>query len=155
MERRIKKYFIYIFILITLLLAVISCDDIGTLIIADNSEKYSEINVIIDGVSISSGGNYSFGDVAAASGPATKTFTIENSGTGDLTLKGVPFVSLSGNTEFYVQTQPSSPIPAGGSDTFIIRFDPNASGTYIGILIIENNDADEGGYSFSLTGNGT
>ncbi len=84
------------------------------------------------------------------------TFTIENSGDGDLYLTGTPKVSISGTnaSDFSVTTQPSSPVLSNGGTTFVVTFTPSAVGTRTATISIDNNDADENPYNFSVQGTG-
>ena len=58
---------------------------------------------------------------------------------------------------FTVAAQPSNSTIAkdGGTGTFAIVFDPSAEGIRTAIVTIENDDADEGTYTFTIRGNGT
>ncbi len=81
----------------------------------------------------------------------TKTFTIQNTGTGPLTLSGSPIVSLTGSGYFTVSAQPSAnTIAAGGSRTFTITFTPVVPGTFVAIVSIANDDSDESLYDFVI-----
>ncbi len=53
-------------------------------------------------------------------------FTIDNTGTGPLTITGVS-ISGANASEFSVQTAPASPIAANGSTTMVIRFAPTTA----------------------------
>ena len=86
-----------------------------------------------------------------------KTFTIENSGVDPLTLTGVtPYVVISGANaaDFSVSVVPSGTIPATGTTTFEITFQPSALGLRTATLSIDNNDADENPYNFNIQGQG-
>lgn len=83
----------------------------------------------------------------------TRTFTIQNTGTGPLLLTGTPIVVLTGSSNFVVTTQPSSnTIPAGGNLTFQITFNPTVTGSSVALVSINNNDSDESIYDFAITG---
>ena len=98
-----------------------------------------------------------FGGINVDSGTISRTFTIENTGTADLTLSGTPKVAISGHTtDFSVKTQPASgTVAASGSTTFTVTFDPTTTGARNAIISIANNDSDENPYNFSIQGNGT
>jgi hypothetical protein len=85
----------------------------------------------------------------------TTTFTIKNSGTGDLTLTGGTPVTITGSG-FSVTAQPTSPVTPGGSNTLQVRFTaPNncAGGpTYTATVSIANDDTDENPYTFAVQG---
>lgn len=96
-----------------------------------------------------------FGSVDVDNDTLTRTFTIQNSGTGSLSLIGVPKVQIAGSSDFTVVTQPVSPLAAsGGTTTFQIKFDPSSAGPRAATVIISNNDANEGSYQFAIQGNG-
>lgn len=107
---------------------------------------------------LASGGSVDFGSVDVSSGSETFTFTIQNTGTSDLTLDGAsPFVVISGANaaDFTLGTIPSSTIGASSSTTFTITFNPSAIGTRNASVSIANNDSNENPYTFTLTGEGT
>ncbi|MEQ9300063.1 MAG: choice-of-anchor D domain-containing protein, partial [Cyclobacteriaceae bacterium] len=103
---------------------------------------------------LADGGSFDFGDLGIGSTLDT-TFTIENNGSTDLTLTtAVTPVAIAGG-QFTIQgAQPSSPISAGGSETFTVRFTPTG-GAAAGTISIANDDSDENPYNFTLAGNGT
>ncbi|WP_291845123.1 choice-of-anchor D domain-containing protein, partial [Maricaulis sp.] len=97
------------------------------------------------------------GSTDTLAGSITRTFVIENSGTGALTLSGGPdFVAISGAdaADFSVATQPASPIAAGGSSSFQILYDPSAVATDSVTLTILSDDADEATFTFDISGTG-
>ena len=105
---------------------------------------------------ILSGGSKGFGSVALGSN-SELTFTVRNSGTGDLSLSGSPMVAVSGtnSADFTVTADPTSPVSAAGTTTFTVRFAPSALGERSANITIANNDSDEGSYVINLTGTGT
>ncbi|CAK8723788.1 hypothetical protein GCAAIG_13680 [Candidatus Electronema halotolerans] len=93
----------------------------------------------------------------AGSGSA-KTYTILNTGGGDLTLSGTPLVDLvefadgdGSCDDFSVTAPPTSPIAAGGNTTFVVTYTPTGdeNGTPCKVSIA-NNDADENPYDFAI-----
>ena len=98
-----------------------------------------------------------FGSAAANTGAVAQSFTIENTGTGELTLTGTPLVALSGTnaSDFRIALQPSSSVAASGSTTFLVNFAPTATGTRTATITIANNDEDENPYTFAIRGTGT
>ena len=98
-----------------------------------------------------------FGNVDVVSGSVEHTFTIENTGTENLTLDGTPKVAISGHTvDFSVTAQPSTPVaPSGGSTTFKITFNPSVVGLREATVSIANNDSNEDPYTFDIQGTGT
>jgi hypothetical protein len=94
-----------------------------------------------------------FGYTDVGSGTVTRTFTIQNTGTGTLSLTNTPAVQISGSSDFTVAVQPSSPVPASGSVTFQLTFDPSSLGEKTATVSIINNDANENPYQFAIRGN--
>jgi hypothetical protein len=109
--------------------------------------------VIIDGdASPSSTDHTDFGTVSVGSTPSTRTFTIQNTGTGPLTLTGSPLVAIGGTgaADFTVSAQPAASIAAGASTTFTVSFNPGAAGARLATISIANNDANENPYDFAI-----
>jgi len=94
-----------------------------------------------------------FGDLLVSGGSVTKTYTINNSGDGDLIL-GTDAVSVSGDTDFVVVVQPDQVVLSGESSTFSIEFNAQAEGLRTAEVVISNNDEDENPYNFTIQGNG-
>jgi hypothetical protein len=95
-----------------------------------------------------------FGTNQIITNPQTKTFTIRNYGGSNLNLTGTPLVSISGNTDFVVLSQPTTPIVSLGITTFSIQFNPSSLGIKTAIITIVNNDPNEAPYSFTIKGEG-
>jgi len=99
-----------------------------------------------------------FGSVAVGSGHLDHTFTIQNSGTASLLLTGTPPVTITGPqaADFQVISPPSSPVAAGGSSTFTLRFAPTAKGLSGATVNIPSNDPDPARtpYQFAVQGAG-
>jgi hypothetical protein len=123
----------------------------------------AEINLVGNAVSIADGDTTpstadftDFGSADVTSGTVTRTFTIQNTGTGALTLSGTPLVAISGANaaDFTVTVVPAASVAAAGSTTFQVRFDPSAAGTRVATVTIANNDANENPYNFTIQGTG-
>jgi hypothetical protein len=56
--------------------------------------------------------------------------------------------------EFSIQLQPTSPVAASDTTTFIIRFSPTSAGVKTVTISIANNDSDENPYDITITGTG-
>lgn len=81
----------------------------------------------------------------------TRTFTIKNAGTMDLT--GI-MVSLTGTGDFGI-TQPGvSTLAAGDTASFTVTYDPVTEGAQSQTVVIASNDADESTFEIVLTGQG-
>jgi LPXTG-site transpeptidase (sortase) family protein len=92
-----------------------------------------------------------FGSVDISTGSRTRTYTIENTGGAALTIAGV---TLGGSdaSEFSKTNPVLTTIPASGSTTFTVTFDPTTTGTKTAALSIASNDADENPYLFTISG---
>jgi len=123
-----------------------------------------EIDVEGNGTSIPNGDNTPevadhthFGNVEVGSF-FDRTFTIQNEGNAPLTLTNHPSaVQLSSNPsgDFSVETQPTTgSIAASGSETFVVRCTPSATGDRTATVSIANNDTDEDPYTFDITCSG-
>lgn len=98
-----------------------------------------------------------FGSVSTASGTIVRTFTIQNTGTANLSLTGAnPYVTISGGNaaDFTVTAIPSNNILAGNSTTFQVTFNPSADGVRTTTISIANNDSNENPYTFDIQGSG-
>ncbi|MBT8269321.1 MAG: choice-of-anchor D domain-containing protein [Bacteroidia bacterium] len=98
-----------------------------------------------------------FGTVIVSSS-VVHTFTILNQGGANpLNLVGPPYVNIAGPNaaDFTVTVQPISPIAAGNSTTFNVRFSPSAVGLRQAVIVIGNDDSDENPYRFAIQGTGT
>ncbi|MBL7815005.1 MAG: choice-of-anchor D domain-containing protein [Saprospiraceae bacterium] len=119
------------------------------------AESTVEINVkgngnnILDGTtSTSTTTNTDFGNVAANASLA-KTYTIENTGTGTLTISNI----TSNNAKFVVSNIPPS-VAGNSTATFTVTFNPTASGVQNATITINNDDCDEAAYDFAIKGTG-
>ncbi|HRF94795.1 MAG TPA: choice-of-anchor D domain-containing protein, partial [Aggregatilineales bacterium] len=84
--------------------------------------------------------------MATTTGTAvTRTFTIQNIGTGPLT-----FSPISLPVGFSMLTLPTSPVGAGGNTTFTVQCDAAAPGPYAGNVSFTNNDSDEDPFNFAI-----
>ena len=122
-----------------------------------------EINVTGNGQSIATGDttpdaadHTEFGTVLVSGGTLARTFTVQNTGTAALNLTGSPRVQISGAHagDFTVTVLPSAAVNDGQSTTFQITFDPSAAGLRTATVTIQNDDADEGSYTFAIQGTG-
>jgi hypothetical protein len=79
--------------------------------------------------------------------PVSKTFTLKNLGTQDLTVGAVAVPA-----GFTLTTPPASTIVPGGSTTFTVRLDAAAVGNYSGGVSFGTNDANENPFNFAVNG---
>jgi hypothetical protein len=100
-------------------------------------------------------GTLNFGTVELTQ-TASQTYTINNTGDGDLLLTGNPLVAISGThaSQFTVTTMPSATIVPASSSTFTIQFAPTSEGTKTATVSVANNDSDENPFTFNITGEG-
>lgn len=82
-----------------------------------------------------------------------KTYTIENVGTGVLTVSGVS-ISGTNSSDFTVTTPPAATVASASTTTFVVTFNPSAVGSRDATITITNNDSDEGTYDFTINGFG-
>jgi PKD repeat protein len=116
-----------------------------------NATTPGEINVTQSGTTVLDGGYSNVGNVSVGS-TVTSTFTINNTGTSNLTLTGPIAVSGTGFT--LGSTFGTTTVPAGGSTTFSVVFSPTAAGTVNGTVSFGTNDCDESTFDFTIIGVG-
>ena len=94
-----------------------------------------------------------FGLVYASLTNSSKTFTITNSGSTNLT--GLVITKNGTHPgDFIVSAPGSTNLPANSSTTFTITFTPTATGSRSAAIHIANNDPDENPFDISLVGTG-
>ncbi|RFM32317.1 tandem-95 repeat protein, partial [Chitinophaga silvisoli] len=104
--------------------------------------------------STTDGTNY--GVLTSTGGALGHSFTVQNIGTGTITLTNTPIVTISGDAGFTVSSQPSGTSLGSGSGLgFVVTFNPasHAIGTYTAVVTIKNNDSntDRATYSFTVS----
>ncbi|MDW7690684.1 choice-of-anchor D domain-containing protein [Flammeovirgaceae bacterium SG7u.111] len=114
---------------------------------------------IVDGSTVvSTTDNTSFGEMKVSGETKVHSFTIENTGNGELSFTSAPIIEIDGlnKGDFTVVTQPGSTILAASANTvFQIEFNPSAIGQRVAQIIIGNSDLDEGTFTFQIEGVGT
>ncbi|MFD1614660.1 choice-of-anchor D domain-containing protein [Gelatiniphilus marinus] len=124
------------------------------------SPPIAEIDVRGNSNSIADGDNTpdindftDFGSIAPASS-VVREFTVHNTNTEQLVLNGSPTIEISGAnaSDFSVTKLPSTAIDAGNSTTFEITFSPTTVGVKTATISIDNNDAGENPYDFTIQG---
>lgn len=108
-----------------------------------------EIVVEHNGSNITDGSNSAIGFGTAQKGttPGSVTFTVRNTGSSALAISG-----LSVPSGYVITDGLSSSIAVGGSDTFTVRLNTTAAGTFSGDIRITSNDSDESVFNFAVTG---
>ena len=113
----------------------------------------SEINLKQGVTDIADGGTYNFGSQNLGTN-TNVTFTIENTGSLNLTITTPVAIGGADAGQFSVQQQPVSPVAPSGTTTFIIRFSPTSLGAKTASISIANNDGDENPYDLTIQGAG-
>jgi hypothetical protein len=120
-----------------------------------------EINLQANGNNISDGSttistilNTDFGTQSLCN-PITKTFIIQNTGSGLFSLPAYSITITGTNASDFVVSafSPASIVP-GGSAAFTITFSPTGTGIRTATVHVNNNDCDEGDYDFVIQGTG-
>lgn len=89
-----------------------------------------------------------FGSVVnGAAVSVSRSFTVQNVGTGNLSVSGATVP-----TGFTVTTPLPSSIPAGGSAALVVRLTPATVGVKSGNVVITTDDPSERTYVFAITG---
>lgn len=124
-----------------------------------NTNAVAEIDIQGNGVSIVKGAtstlstnNTDFGSINNGTS-TTKTFTIYNTGSANLSVTNIAF-SGTNSADFSLTSQPSFPLTIAGSNsyTFTVKFATTSSGTKTATITVSNDDADEGTYNFVISG---
>lgn len=110
-------------------------------------------NIIDGAITTSVGDNTNFGTVGI-SFPQTKTYVIQNTGTGTLAITQIGF-SGANASEFTLIGAPAYPwnIAPAASQTITVQFAPLAAGTRSAMIQIVNTDYSETWYDYKLEGN--
>ena len=92
-----------------------------------------------------------FGNVNSCTGAVgDRTYTIRNTGNSSTTIG-----TVTGSGDFSIISQPSSPLAAGATTSFTVRFLPSTQGTRTGTISFSNQDCDENPFNFAVQGFGT
>lgn len=112
-----------------------------------------DIELQENGVTYASNSSIDFGGILQGTS-STKTISIQNLGTANLTLTSSPVITITGtDAAMFVITQPSSTtIPVGANIQFTVTFTPTSTGTKTASISITNDDFDESNYIINLTG---
>ena len=107
-----------------------------------------KIQVLSGTATIANAATVAFGSTPLGT-PISKTFTVKNTGTANLTLTG-PIAIPAG---FSVTTTfGSTNLAPGASTTFVVRLDAKTAGNYSGAVSFGDNDATASKYSFAVSG---
>ena len=109
---------------------------------------------IADGSAIALESNYTrFFAADTTAGTSSRSFTISNSGTGNLTTTSVSITGTNA-ADFSVTTFAAGVVAPGSSTPLVITFDPSAAGVRTATVTINNDDADEAVFDFAIAGEG-
>lgn len=102
---------------------------------------------------VNGSGMVNFG-VVTVGFPADITFTIRNTGGGDLHLTGTPPVTFAGAdaARFSVVNGPGTVIASSGQTTFTVRYTPVPGPAAVASMSIANDDSDENPFVIQLSG---
>lgn len=116
---------------------------------------YPEIDIRGNATSITDGDTTpSTGDwTDFGSTTSTRTFTINNSGVGGLSL-AVPVLSGANAGDFTISVIPNATVASNATTTFTVTFNPTAPGIRTATVTISNNDSNENPYDFAIQGTG-
>jgi aspartate 1-decarboxylase len=84
---------------------------------------------------------------------STRTFTINNTGAGILSIGTISF-SGANASDFTVTSAPSNSVASGSSTTFVVTFNPATAGTRNATISIASNDTSNNPYVFAIKGTG-
>jgi uncharacterized repeat protein (TIGR02059 family) len=90
---------------------------------------------------------------APGGSPNVSVFSIENLGTGTLTL-GTISIGGTHASDFVIAAPSKTAVSGGGQSTFNVTFQPSATGPRTATLSIPNNDPARDPYTFTLRGTG-
>lgn len=106
-----------------------------------------EINVTIGGTTYLSGSQYVVGTNAVS------TVTVQNLGSGNLTVSGASFTGT--NAADYSTSFTNQVVSGGATAAINVQFNPSGNGSRLATLTISSDDADEASYVINLYGIGT
>ena len=120
--------------------------------VAEINLQGNNTNIISGSNVVNPSNNTDFGSITL-NNVISKTFNIQNTDIGTLTISSM---SLTGSSEFTLVGLPSFPINLAGnaSQSFTVDFKPTSIGTKTAQIKINNTDADESIYSFLIQGMG-
>ena len=117
-------------------------------IIVTSAISSPEINIqgnatnIVDGdTTPTTADDTEFGAISVTGSTDTNTFTIQNTGTANLSI-GTITIGGAHAADFTLTASPASSVSASGSTTFDITFDPSAVGLRTASVSIVNGDSD-------------
>ncbi len=112
----------------------------------------SEITVKKSTTTIYDGGSYTIPEEVKMGEAFVTTISIYNDGDANLTIGDI---SVSPETDFYIDRQATTPVPPDGSTYFRVMFNPQSRTPSTKSATIEfvNNDSNENPFNFTIIGN--
>lgn len=101
---------------------------------------------------IQSGDSVSYGSVATSQ-ELSKTFTVTNSGTANLTALSV-IITGANESDFDVATAPATSVSVGAATTFVVRFRPGSSGLRSAVMHVQSNAPGTSPFDVNFVGSG-
>jgi len=149
--------FVKIFVISILISSLFSCDNgFISSINEDTRSKYPSIEIWQGTDKLDPDGICAVDDAQELT-DADFGFQIKNTGEADLELTNPSRIVIDDpdNAFSLVPPLPGTPIIAGGSESFTVRFSPPGTNTYSATVTVENNVTDKSSYSFTISGTGT
>ena len=122
----------------------------ATVVAPEIDVKGNNVNILDNDKTPGSADNTDFLSQEFGTVGLTRTFTVNNSGAGDLNI-----ASLVLPTGFVLVEGLSSTIAAGASDTFEVQLNTAVTGAFKGYILITSNDSNEALFNFTIQGNVT
>ncbi len=127
----------------------------GTLPVEPDIEVVGNGAIIVDGQTvISTTDDTDYGQTPIGT-PVVHQFTINNTGTSDLFISIPPSINdLGTGTSDFSTTDPAFQVPALGTTTFDVTFNPSTLGIQTVEISLASNDPDENPFTFVIGGEG-
>ncbi len=96
----------------------------------------------------------SLGPVVVGGSSTAQSYTIENIGSGSLTIAGITLGGANADQFSLNLTGLDAALAEGESTSFSVRFNPSSSGLMNAVIQVASNDADENLFRIRISGNG-
>ena len=118
----------------------------------DISVKYGSTNVP-NNAGVSNNNGTLFSSIPLSNGTLSSDFTIENRGTGTLTISSIEITGTEAG-DFTVGNSPSTTLAPNATTTLRITFNPSVAGRRTATVTITSNDPDESSFRLNFLGFG-
>ncbi|WP_051397841.1 BspA family leucine-rich repeat surface protein [Runella limosa] len=118
----------------------------------DISVKYGSTNVP-NNAGVSNNNGTLFSSIPLSNGTLSSDFTIENRGTGTLTISSIEITGTEAG-DFTVGNSPSTTLAPNATTTLRITFNPSVAGRRTATVTITSNDSDESPFRLNFLGFG-